>query len=83
VEVSDSTISFDRNHKWRLYAHEGIPIYWIVNLVALRLEVYTDPSGPSDTPGYSSRKDYGPGEEVPLVLDGREVGRIAVNDLFP
>ncbi len=83
VEVSDSSASIDRNYKLRLYAREGIPIYWIVNLVAMRLEVYTDPSGPAEKPGYRNRQDYGPDDEVPLILDGREVGRIPVRDLLP
>lgn len=83
VEVSDATVSSDRNFKLRLYAREGISPYWIVNLVARRLEVYTGPSGPSDSPGYSGATTYGPEDEVPLVLDGREVGRSAVRDLLP
>ncbi len=83
VEVSDSTVSFDRNFKKRLYAHEGVPIYWIVNLVARQVEVYTEPSGPSDAPGYRQRADFGADREVPVVLDGVEVGRIAVKDLLP
>lgn len=82
IEVSDSSVAQDQRLKARIYAREGIPTYWILNLVARRLEVYTDPTGPSDTPGYRQRKDYGPDEEVPLVLDGREVGRIAVRDLL-
>ena len=83
VEVSDSTVSKDRNFKLRLYARDAVPVYWIVNLVATRLEVYTDPTGPSDAPGYRTRQEFAPGDEVPLVLDGREVARIAVRDLLP
>ena len=83
VEVSDSTISNDRNFKLRLYAKDAVPIYWIVNLVAMRLEVYTNPSGPTDRASYANRQDFGPEEEVPLILDGREVGRIAVRDVLP
>ena len=83
IEISDSTISFDRNYKLRLYAREGITPYWIANLAARRVEVYTDPTGPAEKPGYRHRQDFGPEDEVPLVLDGREVGRIAVRDLLP
>ena len=83
VEVADSSVSFDRNYKLRLYAREGIPIYWVVNLVAMRVEVYADPSGPAEKPAYRTIHVFGPEDEVPLVLDGREVGRIAVRDLLP
>ena len=43
VEVSDSTLRFDRNQKLRLYATHNIPEYWIVNLIDNCLEVYRQP----------------------------------------
>ncbi len=43
VEVSDSTLAYDRNHKAALYAAGGIADYWIINLVQRQLEVYRDP----------------------------------------
>jgi Uma2 family endonuclease len=39
VEVSDSTLSYDRHRKARLYARAGIADYWIINLVGGQLEV--------------------------------------------
>ena len=38
---------------------------------------------PKEVGGYRSRVDYRPGEDVPVVIDGKEVGRIAVADLLP
>lgn len=43
VEVSDSTLAYDQRDKAALYAAEGIPEYWIVNLPARRLEVHRSP----------------------------------------
>ena len=43
IEVSDSTLNFDRNRKMRLYAAYNIPEYWIVNLLDNSLEVYRQP----------------------------------------
>ncbi|WP_367155370.1 Uma2 family endonuclease [Methylomonas sp. HYX-M1] len=43
IEVSDSTLCFDREQKRRLYATHLIPEYWIVNLVDNCLEVYRQP----------------------------------------
>ena len=83
LEVSDSTVREDQSTKKALYALASIPSYWIVNLVANRLEVYTDPTGPDPSPDYRRRSDHGPDDLVPLVLDGREVARIAVRDLMP
>lgn len=43
IEVSDSTLRFDRKEKLQLYAEAGIPEYWIVNLVERVIEVYAGP----------------------------------------
>jgi hypothetical protein len=83
VEVAYSTVREDQTVMKVIYAEAAIPIYWIVNIPARRLEVYTDPTGPGDSPDYRQRRDYGPDEDVPLVLDGREVGRIVVRDVLP
>ena len=45
IEISDSTLVFDRTTKLALYAQSQIPEYWILNLVEAQLEVYTQPSG--------------------------------------
>jgi Uma2 family endonuclease len=82
IEVADSSLLADRNEQAILYADARIPEYWIVNLVNRRVEVYSDPKG-GRSPGYRQRRDYGANESVPLVLDGREVGRIPVRGLLP
>lgn len=43
IEVSDSTLVKDRSIKLPLYATNGIPELWIVNLVDRQIEVYTGP----------------------------------------
>ena len=83
IEVADSTLAFDRNHKGPSYARAGIPVYWIVNLVDSQIEVYTDPTGPDAEPRYRQRRDYGVNESVPLVVAGQVVGQIAVRELLP
>jgi Uma2 family endonuclease len=44
VEVSHSTLAYDRKVKVSLYAEAGISEYWLVNLVDNVIEVYKDPS---------------------------------------
>jgi Uma2 family endonuclease len=83
IEVSHSTIEVDQGSKKRIYAHAGVPAYWIVNIDERRIEVYTDPTGPTADPDYRQRHDLQPGESVPLVLDGQTVGSVAVSDLLP
>jgi Uma2 family endonuclease len=82
VEVADASLERDQTLKKRIYAKAGIPVYWIVNLLERRLEVHRDPSGPSESPGYRTHEDLGPEDHVRLVIDGKEVARIAVADLL-
>jgi len=42
VEVSDSSLRYDRGSKAKLYAECGVPEYWIVNLVDRLVEVHSD-----------------------------------------
>lgn len=44
IEVSDSTLEFDRTVKMPLYAGAGIPEAWLVNLPEEQIEVYGDPA---------------------------------------
>ena len=83
VEVSDSTLSWDRSEKARVYARAGIETYWIINLVDHQVEVYTQPTGPSASPEYGQRDDISLGGSVSLILDGVVVAALAVRDLLP
>ena len=44
VEVSDSTLAYDRIRKASLYADAGVREYWIINLVERTLEIRRNPS---------------------------------------
>jgi Uma2 family endonuclease len=83
VEVADSSLRQDRDVKMRIYAQAGIPIYWIVNLIERQVEVYTDPTGPAAEPEYRQRRDIGIEDTISVVLDGADVGRLAVQELLP
>ncbi|MDG3007950.1 Uma2 family endonuclease [Paludisphaera mucosa] len=80
VEIAESSLAVDRDVMGRLYAAGGIPCYWIVNLVDGLVEVYTD-ADPSA--GYCSRREYLRDETIPIVLDGREAGVVAVEAILP
>jgi Uma2 family endonuclease len=45
IEVSDSTLKFDRETKLPEYARSGIADAWILNLIEGQLEVYKQPEG--------------------------------------
>jgi Uma2 family endonuclease len=44
VEVSDSTLRYDREVKTNLYARSNVPEVWVVDLQANRVHVYRSPS---------------------------------------
>jgi Uma2 family endonuclease len=84
VEVAQSSLDFDREHKGSLYARAGIQDYWIVNFVTRVLELYRDPQPDASAP-YAWR--YGsvemlapPSVVVPLAFAS---ARIAVADVLP
>lgn len=79
VEIAESSLPVDRLDMARVYSTASIAIYWIINLVELQVEVYSDP-GPA---GYRSTQIFKPGETVPVVIDGIPVGQISVAELLP
>ncbi len=83
VEVSDSSLAFDRGHKGSVYARAGIQDYWIVNLVDRVLEVYREPAPDAAAPfgaSYARPEVFDPTSQVsPLAAPH---ARIQVRDLF-
>jgi Uma2 family endonuclease len=84
VEVADSSLALDREHKGSLYARARLPEYWIVNLVGRVLEVYREP-------GLDAGAQYGWAYRALLTLRADEhvtplaapSARIPVADLLP
>lgn len=82
VEVSDSTLDYDRSVKQRIYARSNVQTYWIVNLPERKVEVYTKPDIQADEALYLRLALYIGDDSVPIIIDGLEVGRISLSDLF-
>jgi Uma2 family endonuclease len=82
IEVSDSSLDYDEVVKKQLYAFNGIVEYWIVNVVAGQIQVYTEPYQVEARAGYRHQTNYVAGDSVPVSLDGREYGRIPVSDIL-
>lgn len=64
VEVSDTTLDYDRQAKLPLYAAAGIPEAWLVDLGANRIERHTEP-GPD---GYHLIARFGVGSDMESVI---------------
>jgi Uma2 family endonuclease len=84
VEISQSTLEFDRQEKGTLYAGAAIEDYWIVNLAARCVEVYRRPTPDAAVEGgfrYGEMRIYKETESIsPVAAPTHD---IAVKDLLP
>ncbi len=77
VEVSDSSLAYDRGRKSKIYAKAGIPEYWVVDLAKRRVHVHRKPTSGK----YGRAVVVTPsGSITPLAAPGQPV-RVA--DLLP
>ncbi|HEU0183878.1 MAG TPA: hypothetical protein VIC84_11660 [Blastocatellia bacterium] len=77
--------------KKRIYARAGIPVYWIISLLENRSRF--TPSQPARPEKWkilivsgartTSRQDHFTNDEIPVVIEGREAGRLAARELLP
>lgn len=79
AEVSDSTLRADQQEMRSIYASSRIPTRWIINLVDLQVEVYSEPEGGD----YRKIEILSREQEIPVIIGGVEIGRIRVADLLP
>jgi Uma2 family endonuclease len=84
LEISDSTLSYDRNRKASLYAKFGINDYWVLNLKNRKLEVYRAPIEDESVYygfSFSEKLTFNESDEVsPLAQPD---AKIKVADLLP
>lgn len=67
IEMSFTSLAYDRMKKASLYASAGIPEYWIVNLGERCLELHLEPTEDKTSPfgaSYGRRQVLGPEQEV-------------------
>jgi hypothetical protein len=83
VEVSDASIDRDQSVKAPLYARALVPVYWIVNLQAASVQVYTLPTGPAAAPQYQKLERFGLQDSVPLTVAGQALPPIPVKEILP
>ncbi len=64
LEVSDTTLGYDRNTKGEAYARAGIRQYLVLNVQEKTLEDYREPSAD----GFQTKQTYRPGQNFNLVV---------------
>ncbi|NUO01449.1 MAG: Uma2 family endonuclease [Saprospiraceae bacterium] len=75
IEISETTLTYDRDVKLPLYADAKIGEYWLVNLKKEQIEVHTEPVGND----YQSRKLVNKNGHLILPVTGEVV---SAQDLF-
>lgn len=69
IEVSDTSINYDRDVKLPLYARVGIPEVWLANLPEDRVEAYSQPvSGIYQKVRYAERGESLSPERIPNLM---------------
>ncbi|HEV8440791.1 MAG TPA: Uma2 family endonuclease [Methylomirabilota bacterium] len=84
LEVSESSLALDREHKGSLYARAAFADYWIVNLVDRVLEVYREPGpDPAASFGWRYRSVTVLGPEASVSPLARPSSPIRIIELLP
>lgn len=82
IEVAVTSLREDLTTQLEKYARAGIPVYWVVDVLHHRVLVHTGPRVEAGRADYAVVETYAPGQEMPLVLDGREIARFPVAELI-
>ena len=82
IEVSDSSLTYDRGEKLSLYARAGLMMYWIVALEERTIEVHTKPRG-GRWAKYMDKAVYGLRDSIPVRIDGKILGYLKVSEVVP
>jgi Uma2 family endonuclease len=81
VEISDSSLEYDRTTKQRVYATAFVPVYWIVNIPEHQIEVYELPD--ADSGLYGRRTNYRTGDMISLSISPNDSISIGTAELLP
>ena len=68
IEISDTTLAYDRGIKAALYAQNGVGEYWIVNLVDRQVEVFRRAAGAQSIESFDSAMIVRSGTITPATL---------------
>lgn len=81
IEAAESSLMVDRA-KAELYARDGIPRYWLINLVDRVIEDFSQPIGRGQTARYKVVRTVTADETISLTL-GRKTLSFTVADVLP
>lgn len=83
IEVAVSSLRSNLTTSLEKSARAMIPAFWVVDVLGRRVLAHTEPRIGSEGRGeYARVVTFGPGHEIPLVLDGEEVARVPFDELL-
>ena len=77
IEISETSLRYDRGEKAELYAQEGIADYWVVDVIHQKVEVFRDPADGN----YQSLQTFGIGDTI-SPLEFPEI-TLNIADIWP
>jgi len=76
IEVSDTTLAYDRQEKLPRYALAGVPEVWITNVDGQAVERYSDPQGNQ----YATKQTFKRGQSIGVLALPQIM--VAVDNIF-
>ena len=76
IEIADSTLRYDRDVKMPLYAKNGIPEVWLLDIQSRQLEIYREPINGE----YRQRDNRRAGQIAPILCPDAVID---LAELFP
>jgi hypothetical protein len=83
VEIAVSSLAKDLGERAEKFARALVSNYWVADVRNHRIIAHTGPEIIAGVGCYSRVSEHGLAEDIPLVLDGREVARLPVAELLP
>ncbi|CAN5840298.1 hypothetical protein BH23PLA1_BH23PLA1_20350 [soil metagenome] len=82
IEIGVTSLRDDLTTRMEQYARALIPAYWVMDVLGRRIVAHTEPRLVEDRGVYARVETYGPGQSLPLMLDGLEVARIPFDEIL-
>jgi Uma2 family endonuclease len=76
IEIAVTSLKTDLSDSLEAYARAGIPVYWVVDVAGKRVLVHSEPATIENRGRYGKVEIFGPGGQVPLMLDGFKAAEI-------
>jgi len=83
VEIAVTSLPRDLGKRAETFARALIPVYWVADAIGRKIVEHSQPRSVDELGTYNSVRVYVVGEEIPFRLDGVELARFPVADLFP